>query len=180
MNQSAQKVQSRLVITSYDAKQNPETVKQDSNLAKIIGYIPGEVVATYLGVSSLLGGLTLTANGRIVAQWAFAVLFLLATPIYMLVLPKDETQERPSVIFNANYAMIAFAVWVFALGGPFQACCSLAVENGVIVSGWWQPGWGGILILLVTFLSPVVEKLYFRIFFPKVMKAQKSQQLSAH
>ncbi len=148
------------VITSFDAQLNPN-VEEDSNFAKIIGYIPGEVVATYIGISNILSQLILTNDSRITSLWAFAILFFIATPIYVYFFPKDKTQNKPSLVFHAIYAMIAFGVWVFALGGPFEACCKLVVENEVITGGWWQPGWGGIAILLVTFFSPAAEKFYF-------------------
>jgi hypothetical protein len=148
------------VVTEFDAQTRGET--EDAYFAKIIKYIPGDVVAVYLGISSILASVVLSDKARLNWQWGLAAGLLVFTPAWVLLTQKKPKPSRPSLYFQAVYAMVAFATWVFALGGPFETCCGLPEGATEPVPGkWWQPLWGGAAILAVTFVASLVEKLYF-------------------
>jgi len=80
-------------------------------------------------------------------HWAVFGTLLVLTPLYAYFRPAPEpllTQR-----FAVLTALIAFAVWVFAMGGPFA----------VTWPDWYRPVFGSILLILTTLIIPVLEKL---------------------
>jgi hypothetical protein len=157
-----------VVITSHDAEAFQgaagEGNKEDGYLEKIIKYIPAEVVAAYLSLSGSLVSLPLQDKHKASGLWILSGIMLVSTPFYWLLSSRTKRLTTISRIYQVSFAMVAFAIWVLALGGPFEACCEATITNGVIVNGWWVPGWGAIAIGLVTFLSPMIEKLFFGLY----------------
>lgn len=86
--------------------------------------------------------------------WAGFLGLLALTPLYALFRPSDP----PPLLYASKSKLcavlstISFAVWVFAIGGPFAATWPL----------WYRPIYGSLLLILTTLTLPIVEKLALR------------------
>jgi hypothetical protein len=113
----------------------------DDYASKLLKYIPVEAVAAYLTLDGILRSFR---DERSVEGW-FWVAFgvgLVGTPLYLWRLAK-VTKKLQLLI-----STVAFAVWVFSLGGPFA--CSF--------ESWYKPFYGTIVLVIYTFLvSPFVK-----------------------
>ena len=112
--------------------------QSDGYLDRLLKYIPGEVVAFYLGVEGALRTLQPAASPGGAAQWTLFLLTLAATPFWLRRVAKVAKWKQVAL------STAAFAVWVFALPGPFATF------------GWYQPALGTIAILGYTFIVPIV------------------------
>jgi len=105
---------------------------------RLIKYIPGDVIAVYLAIAGILK----TANGRIPLHTIEWIVFLVLLPGTWFYLQRvgGVTKWQQVLI-----SVIAFAVWVFSLGGPFTQFV------------WYDPIYGAIVLPLYTFLIPIFE-----------------------
>jgi len=135
------------VYTARDAAVDP-TKKEDSYLAKVVKYIPGEIVAAYVAAS---GALESAQNGVKLetALWVVMAVLLVLTPIWILIATAEPNKPRP--VFQAVAGAVAFASWVFALGGPFK------------FYQWYVSVYGTLVLILVTLVMPIAEKLFVKI-----------------
>jgi len=158
------------VNTGYESEQESAELKasgapglqatdKDDYLTKIIKYIPGEIVAAYLFAAGTIGDFI--TEGEIpegelsnpvklnLYWWAFIVLLVLA-PIYRYLAIKlpGIAIDRLAIV-QAVIATIAFATWVYALGGPFDP-----YENSS-----WHPTKGALVLLGVTLALPLLERV---------------------
>lgn len=134
------------VITAADARAD-STAREDSYLAKVVRYIPGEIVAAYLAAANALQA----AHGPHLARdlgVVTAVLTLL-TPFWILYATRDSAKPLP--VFQAGAATFAFVVWVFAIPqGPFSTLPG------------FEPVYGTLALLFSTFVIPIVEKMLIK------------------
>lgn len=117
------------------------TPEVDDYISKLLKYIPAEAVAVYLMLDGILRSL---GDCRSVEGWFWAALGvgLVGTPLYLWRLAKVTKKVQLFI------STIAFAVWVFSLGGPFA--CTFA--------SWYKPFYGTIVLVIYTFLvSPFVK-----------------------
>jgi hypothetical protein len=135
------------VTTAADVKADP-TTKEDSYLAKVVRYIPGEIVAAYLAAYNALKA----AEGGIpfgTVLWIVAIALGVVTPFWTLYAANDPGKPRP--YFQAGAATVGFAVWVFAIPqGPFSSI------------GWYNPVYGFLVLIFSTLVIPIVEKVVVR------------------
>lgn len=110
----------------------PDTYKE-----KLLKLIPAEVVALYV---ILLGLVNAAGTGVPTVQivWFIFAVGILATILYLWRI--DNVEDWSQILISA----IAFAVWVFALGGPFETL------------SWYNPVYGSILLVLYTFFVPII------------------------
>lgn len=104
--------------------------KEDKTLAKVVKYIPADVVATYLSIRSflmpdnienikepaLIYGNDANFEYYSIAFWGC----LLLTIPYKYISLKSE--NLPTPFFQIGISVLAFTVWVFAFGDIFQIC----------------------------------------------------------
>jgi hypothetical protein len=112
--------------------------KPDSFQDRLLKYIPVEVVTTFV----FLDGLVSVANGKlpvIALRWAIFFALLVGTWFYLSRVQHVSKSKQLAI------STIAFAVWVFSLGGPFTAF------------SWYSPVYGATLLPLYTFFVPIVE-----------------------
>ncbi len=131
------------VTTAADAATDP-SIKEDSYLAKVVRYIPGEIVAAYIAAYNALKA----ASGIPFAKmlWGLVVVLGVLTPFWILYATNDPMKPRPT--FQAVAATIAFTVWVFAIPeGPFSNL------------RWYNPVYGFLALIFGTFIIPVVERI---------------------
>ncbi|MGQ9626202.1 MAG: hypothetical protein ACUVV0_04770 [Anaerolineae bacterium] len=132
------------VYTALDAARDP-TTKEDNYLAKVVKYIPGEIVAAYVAAS---GALT-TAKDAVPLEtvlWIVTGVLLVLTPLWILIATAEPGKPRP--VFQAVAATIAFICWVFALGGPFA------------FQPWYVPVYGTLVLIFSTLVIPLAEKAF--------------------
>lgn len=135
----------RTIVTSKDVglpsghprKQLAEEPKiPDTYLTRVLKLIPAEVVSLYVTVTALAGSAPGTWYPEI-TRWCPFVLGILGTPYYLWVLAK--VRKVGQIVLS----MIAFFVWVAALGGrPFDTL-------GVPAFVW------AILLVVFTFVLPI-------------------------
>jgi len=110
----------------------------DDYQSRLLKYIPAEVIAVYLRLDSVIR----SAKDQIPSQlwlWIIFAVLLVGTPLYLWRVSK--VAKKGQLIIST----IAFAVWVFALGGAFGS------------QGWYHPVYGALLLPLYTFFVPVLS-----------------------
>lgn len=135
---------SRQVITPGDIGRNSVTghtpgsieettqpLKADHYTDRLLKYIPAEVVACYVFVQGIMMQLTDPVELE-VFQWGVFVVFLIVTYLYLWRILKVRKFQQLAI------SVTAFAVWVFALGGPFALIT------------WYKPVYGEVLLPVYT------------------------------
>jgi hypothetical protein len=119
-----------------------EVKKTDPFMDKVLKYIPPEIVATYVAVEGALTGAFDPANPGELAQlrtwlWISFFALLVITPFF---------RWRVTGVTNIGQLIVttlSFAVWVFALGGPFA------------YFPWYMPVLPAIILPFYTLLVPI-------------------------
>lgn len=113
-------------------------VSADKYADRLLKYIPGEIVALYMMVNGLAN--TLGDSSRLEwFHWSLFALFCILTYAYLYRMAGIRKVQQLII------SVAAFAVWVFALGGPFA------------LYSWYDPLYGQILLPLYTFTIAMVE-----------------------
>lgn len=87
----------------------------DGYREKLIKYIPAEVITLYVGLDAMIRGAASAGKLDMTAYWVLFGFCVLATPFYLWRVSKVDKW------LQLLLSTIAFAVWVFALGGPFSS-----------------------------------------------------------
>ncbi len=143
-------VKTSLDLPKESLRREEREEEENSYVKKVVKYIPGEITAFYIGVTALLK----TSEKIPLGTWLWVVagvLFFLS-PVWIFIAAAEDKKEdilhpKPSTIFRAVVAPLAFACWVLALGGPF--------ENPPINFYLY----GSLLAAFVSFIVPAIEKL---------------------
>jgi hypothetical protein len=109
----------------------------DNYQSKLLKFIPAEVVAVYLTLESIIR----TADAQIPLDewlWILFLVLLIGTPLYLW------RVTGVTKMVQLTISTIAFAVWVFALGGVFA------------LQDWYRPVYGAMLLPIYTFFAPVI------------------------
>ncbi len=114
-----------------------DKVKPDDYLAKLIKYIPSEVVALYITLYSIASASKKEIPFEFIV-WFIFILGIIGTILYLRRVAKVIDWSQ---IFIST---IAFVVWVFALGGPFS------------LLSWYHPVYGALLLPIYTFFIPII------------------------
>jgi hypothetical protein len=124
----------------------PHIESGDDYFAKVIKYIPAEIVAAYVAATGVIE----TAKGTIpfhTLQWVIAGVLLVLTPLYILKFAGVSGQPPP--VYQAIASAIAFVCWVFALSnGPFSTFA------------WYSPAYGTLVLILFTLVAPLGEGFF--------------------
>ena len=122
----------------------------DPYFGKIIKYIPTEIVAGYVALSGFVKALPPPYSQF---KWfcIISIGLLILTPVYFLFVTRGSTNSYRHAVAGT----IAFAVWVFASGGPFQAYCVGKPPEQC----WYSPFIGSIVLTFVCLALPVVESV---------------------
>jgi hypothetical protein len=133
-------------ITAADVRADP-SAEESSYLAKVVRYIPGEIVAAYLVAYNALASAPKVPLGTVL--WIVVGVLTVVTPFWILYATADPNKPRP--VFQAIAAMLSFVIWVFALpASPFA------------MQAWYQPVYGFLMLILGTFLMPILEKAFVK------------------
>ncbi len=113
---------------------------QDEYLDRLLKLIPGETVAAYLFVVGVIQT-ALKAQPSALGLWLWIVFAVIGVGNFFY-------WKRAKVTDPAQYVLLtlAYAVWVFTIGGPFAT------------TGWYQPFMGSVILGMFTFLAPQFYK----------------------
>lgn len=109
----------------------------DDYKSRLLKYIPAEIVALYITLDAMIrsGNPPWRQMGLWVAFWVT----LVGVPAYLW------RVQRVRKWVQLLISTTAFAVWVFAIGGPFA------------VLSWYSPLLGGLVLVAYTFFIPIIE-----------------------
>lgn len=103
---------------------------------RLLKHIPAEAVAVYLTLDGIIRS-SAGANEIKVWLWIAFSLGLVGTPLYLWRL---QSVTRP---LQLTVSTISFAIWVFAIGGPFG------------LYGWYEAWIASVVLVGFTFLIPL-------------------------
>jgi len=109
----------------------------ESYVERLIKYIPSEIIALYLGASNVVPH---SAKNEKIALWVIAGLTAACTPVYMYYATREPNE--PTLWSQIIISSIAFPIWVFAIGGPFE-----------ITFPSWYPDNRWIAAIVITFAT---------------------------
>ncbi len=116
----------------------PAISRADNFTDRLLKYIPAEIVAVYIFVQGLILGAQTPSDGYKTLFWIVFIVFAILTPFYLWRLLKVKKATQLII------SLIAFIVWVFALGGPFATL------------DWYKPIYGEILLPIFTIVIAIV------------------------
>ena len=134
----------------------------ESYNTRLLKLIPAEMVAAYLTILGIVGSpVTSEANTTGVhglmniIRWSVFVLFVLATPLYQRRVLKVESTKQIAIV------TIGFIIWVFSIGGPFNAMDSLTQPFPETNPDFnLREVLGSILLVFYTFILPIFVKSF--------------------
>ena len=109
---------SRRVVTRQLEVNIPRNPPIDGYFDRVIKYIPADIVAAWTAVTGLIKG----ASGQVPENSLLWVVFAVGLVLTALWTLKQTAQEgKPPAKTQTLISTAAFAVWVFALGSPFDS-----------------------------------------------------------
>ena len=115
---------------------NIQPYKADNYSIRLMKYIPSEVIALYLALEGVLKSSNQTYPSL---HWAIFIFGIIVTSLYLWRI------QRVSKKTQLLISTLAYCIWVFALGGPFNTL------------SWYQPIYGALLLPSFTFLIPIID-----------------------
>jgi hypothetical protein len=117
----------------------------DKFFDRVVKYIPGDVVGGWVAAMGIIGSQAQADPNLPTILWAAFVVGLLLTALWTF----QQTKEpgKPVASTQIVIATVAFAIWVFALGGPFAQLV------------WYKPYYGSLVLIAFTLgIGAVVPK----------------------
>jgi hypothetical protein len=108
----------RLIIPRPSATRARAASESDADRAigRLVKYIPAEIISGYMLLSGIVTAASQTSNLRIPAAWGLFWLGFLLTPLYLWKIGKPTGVQW----WHLPISTISFALWAYALGGPFE------------------------------------------------------------
>lgn len=128
-------------IVWYDYESSEAEGKKDEYFDRLLKYIPSDVVGLWLAGSGLIQGQA-GDQSRAGLLWLLFVVGL----IFSFLWTRKQTAEsgKPTAWQQIFFSCGSFAVWVFAIGGPFAEL------------SFYQPLYGSLLLLIYTSAIPLL------------------------
>jgi hypothetical protein len=111
-------------------------LKPDRYTSRLLKYIPAEVIALYLTLDGLIRS---SDKVPVSLHWGVFAFGVVGTYLYLWRVA-SVTKQTQLII-----SVIAYCVWVFALGGPF------------VHLNWYVPIYGALLLPVYTFFVGIIE-----------------------
>ncbi len=124
-----------------EPEESPASAYEDYK-ALLLKYIPTDVVAAWVFLDGILRG-DPGLNAHL--HWAVFLIVLVLTPLWTWYSAVE--QRHPLPIHRLVTSTMAFAVWVFALGGPFERL------------SWYTTTLASVLLALYTLAAPLIPFL---------------------
>ena len=138
----ANKIEPAALAPSAPAPASASSPDPNEYKNKLIKLIPSEVIASFIFIERVIKSSSLDSNTINIIQWVVFAILLVINPLY-LNKAMDVTNKKQIIVTT-----IAFPIWVFALGGPFESFSNQALMH---LSG-------SILMALYTLAIPMVVK----------------------
>lgn len=126
------------IVRSLDQPVGSSTTKADGYLERLLKYIPAEIVAVFILVQGLVEQMDHDSDPFKPILWGVFLVFAILTPLYLWRI------QKVTKITQLVISLVAFVVWVFALGGPFTTL------------EWYVPIYGEILLPIFTLVIAIV------------------------
>lgn len=130
------------VVTAADVRRNTQET-EDSYIAKLVKYIPGEIVALFTFASGLILGAKDIPTATVL--WVVVGVLIVLTPIWLLF--GTKIQNKPLAIYQAVAGTVAFLVWAYYL-------------DGATLVTWYHPVYAALALAFVTTIIPWIEKFF--------------------
>jgi hypothetical protein len=115
----------------------------DDYVTRVAKFVPSEVLAAYVAMMGIVMAMDKTDALKAPLAWGTFGLCMIFTPLY---LARFKAFSRRQKIFHIVLSCVAFALWSYALGGPFEIAGlyranigSLLLIAFTLVSGWLRP-----------------------------------------
>jgi hypothetical protein len=113
----------------------------DNYRDRLMKYIPADIIAIYLTLTGLLKMADPNKTPVLLVGWIiFAVIVLVSVPWQRRVVKVEKWKQ-------VGIGTLAFVFWAISLGDPFTTSWA----------AWYQPLYGSMLLVLYTFLIPLLE-----------------------
>ncbi|MDJ0901589.1 MAG: hypothetical protein QNJ55_22555 [Xenococcus sp. MO_188.B8] len=129
----------RIVTSQLQAK--AEVAKIDGYFDKLLKYIPTEIVGGWIAITGLIKSASNIPTNTIL--WILLIIFTGLTVLYIL--KQTSEPKKPLAVKQTTISTIAFVVWVFALGEPFDSL------------SFYNPIYGSILLILYNLTIPLIN-----------------------
>ena len=130
----------RIVTEEQQAAGTPP--KLDGFFERVLKYIPAEIVGAWIAVTGLVESASGNVSEETVLWLAFAF-GVLITPLWIW--QQTEEPGRRPAITQMLLATLAFVVWVFAVGQPFE-----------LSFNWYDPLLGSLVLIGFTLASGLI------------------------
>jgi O-antigen/teichoic acid export membrane protein len=129
----------RIITSQLEAK--GESAKLDGYFDKLLKYIPTEIVGAWIAITGLIKSASNIPTNTIL--WILLVIFTGLTALYIL----RQTYElkKPPAVKQTIISTIAFIIWVFALGKPFDSL------------SFYSPVYGSIVLIIYNLIIPLIN-----------------------
>ncbi|MDJ0580694.1 hypothetical protein [Crocosphaera sp.] len=131
----------RIITSQLEAK--TEGAKLDGYFDKLLKYIPTEIVGGWIAITGLIKSASNIPTNTIL--WILLAIFTGLTALYIL--KQTEEANKPAAIKQTTISSIAFIVWVFAIGEPFDSL------------SFYNPIYGSILLILYNLTIPLINPI---------------------
>ena len=129
----------RIVTSQLQAK--AQVAKIDGYFDKLLKYIPTEIVGGWIAITGLIKSASDIPTNTIL--WILLIIFTVLTALYIL--QQTSEPKKPPAIKQTTISAIAFIVWVFALGEPFDSL------------SFYNPIYGSILLIIYNLTIPLIN-----------------------
>ena len=129
----------RIITSQLEAK--GESAKLDGYFDKLLKYIPTEIVGAWIAITGLIKSASNIPTNTIL--WILLVIFTGLTALYIL----RQTYElkKPPAVKQTIISTIAFIIWVFALGKPFDSL------------SFYSPVYSSIVLIIYNLIIPLIN-----------------------
>ena len=118
----------------------------DGYVEKVALYIPAEIIAAWVAITGFLAGSAQASSATL--NWIIFIALLIITPFYVWrgTLIKGEDTGKLAAKTQIVVSTVAFAVWIFALGGPFK------------LYSWYAPIYGSLALVFFSLVSGLINQ----------------------
>jgi hypothetical protein len=110
----------------------------DTYMSRVLKHIPSEIVMAYVAIEGILRASYGSSQGRQTLLWGALAVLTVLTPLWRMM----GVRRVPQLIIST----ISVPIWLFALGGPFEAL------------DWYRPALGAIVLPIYTLVVPIVSR----------------------
>lgn len=125
----------RIITATFEAAGSGSGT--DGFFDRVLKYIPADVVGGWVAVTGILGADNAAEDpNKTSVQWISFGAFVLLAALWTYV--QTRSPGKPPAVTQVLVSTLAFAVWVFALGGPFAEL------------DWYRQHYGSITLIVFT------------------------------